>query len=98
MQQRVITWASRFNSIKAPGIRCSILAWLAYYTGGAVFFIALLGSCDSSRKTVFVVLPDTQTYLESSPEVFESQVNWIVENKAEIDAVVHVGDLTQDNH
>lgn len=29
----------------------------------------------------FVVLPDTQTYLEQCPEVFESQVDWLVANR-----------------
>lgn len=29
----------------------------------------------------FVVLPDTQTYLEQCPEVFDSQVDWLVANR-----------------
>ncbi|GAB6008458.1 metallophosphatase [Bacteroidia bacterium] len=64
----------------------------------ALLFFAVFCSCSSSQKTVFVVLPDTQTYLESCPEVFKSQVDWILKNKNKIDAVIHVGDLTQDNH
>ena len=44
-----------------------------------------------------MVLPDTQTYLEQCPEVFDSQVDWLVANRKKIDAVFQVGDLTQDN-
>lgn len=62
------------------------------------WLFALLYSCSSSQKTVFVILPDTQSYLESCPEVFESQVKWLTDNSDKIDAVIHVGDLTQDNH
>lgn len=51
-----------------------------------------------SHKALFVVLPDTQTYLEAYPEVLESQFNWISDNHNKIDALIHVGDLTQDNH
>ncbi|QRX63071.1 metallophosphoesterase [Dysgonomonadaceae bacterium zrk40] len=51
-----------------------------------------------SHKALFVVLPDTQTYLEAYPEVLESQFNWISDNHNMIDALIHVGDLTQDNH
>ena len=55
-------------------------------------------SCStSSSVTTFVVLPDTQTYLEQCPEVFDSQIDWLVENHKKIDAVLQVGDLTQDN-
>ena len=51
----------------------------------------------SGRVSTFVVLPDTQTYLEQCPEVFDSQVDWLVANRKKIDAVFQVGDLTQDN-
>lgn len=65
----------------------------ALFLGGA-----FLTSCTTSgRVSTFVVLPDTQTYLEQCPEVFESQVDWLVANRKKIDAVFQVGDLTQDN-
>ena len=55
-------------------------------------------SCDSSSQvSTFVVLPDTQTYLEQCPEVFDSQIDWLVANRKKIDAVFQVGDLTQGN-
>lgn len=62
-----------------------------------LFFVGIC-SCESSQKTVFVVLPDTQSYLESCPEILESQIDWIINNKDKIDGIIHVGDLTQDNH
>lgn len=71
---------------------------LLNYLSAILLSSAVFCSCSSSRKTVFVVLPDTQTYLESCPEVFKSQVDWILKNKNGIDVVIHVGDLTQDNH
>jgi predicted phosphodiesterase len=65
----------------------------ALFLGGA-----FLTSCTTSgRVSTFVVLPDTQTYLEQCPEVFDSQVDWLVANRKKIDAVFQVGDLTQDN-
>lgn len=61
---------------------------------GSVFF----ASCQTGRQvSTFVVLPDTQTYLEQCPEVFDSQIDWLVANRKKIDAVFQVGDLTQDN-
>jgi len=63
-----------------------------------LILIILSTSCQSSQETTFIILPDTQTYLEAFPEVFESQVDWIIQNKEKIDAVIQVGDITQDNH
>lgn len=63
-----------------------------------LILILLSTSCRSSQETTFVILPDTQTYLEAYPEVFESQVDWIIKNKEKIDAVIQAGDITQDNH
>jgi len=44
-----------------------------------------------------VVLPDTQSYLESCPEIMESQFKWLEKHKNAIDFVLHVGDITQSN-
>lgn len=66
--------------------------------GALLFGGVLFTSCTtSSLVSTFVVLPDTQTYLEQCPEVFDSQVDWLVANRKKIDAVFQVGDLTQDN-
>jgi len=45
------------------------------------------------------VLPDTQGYAEDSPETFDAQTAWIVENKdaRNIVFVLHLGDITDDN-
>ena len=45
----------------------------------------------------FVVLPDTQKYAESYPEIFTSQVNWIKDNKESLDIrfVLHEGDVVE---
>ncbi len=69
---------------------------IVYYLFIATAFMTT--SCETSQETVFVILPDTQTYMEGYPEVFESQVDWIIQNKENIAAVIHVGDITQDNH
>ncbi len=47
----------------------------------------------------FVLLPDTQCYSESFPEVFASQTEWIVKNRAarNIQFVLHLGDITNNN-
>ncbi|MDN3670236.1 metallophosphoesterase [Echinicola jeungdonensis] len=44
-----------------------------------------------------VILPDTQSYLESCPEIMESQFKWLAKNKDKVDMVLHVGDITQSN-
>ena len=64
----------------------------------SIIFSFLLISCGSGKDiTTFVILPDTQTYLEQCPEVFDTQIDWIIKNKSDIDAVLQVGDLTQEN-
>lgn len=71
---------------------------LSYFIGMLCVESVLLTSCCSSRQvSTFVVLPDTQTYLEQCPEVFDSQIEWLVNNCKKIDAIFQVGDLTQDN-
>jgi len=44
-----------------------------------------------------VVLPDTQYYMESYPEIFNGQIEWINENKEKynIGCVLHLGDIVQ---
>jgi hypothetical protein len=47
----------------------------------------------------FVLLPDTQCYSESHPEVFRSQTEWIVRQREarNIRFALHLGDITDDN-
>jgi hypothetical protein len=46
-----------------------------------------------------IILPDTQYYSTSFPEMFYKQMNWIVENKKtlNIQYVIQLGDLTDNN-
>jgi len=46
-----------------------------------------------------ILLPDTQHYSSSYPDIFYKQMNWIVENKnlLNIQYVVHLGDITNNN-
>lgn len=64
--------------------------------------LVVAGLCQSmagnDSEAVFVVMPDTQTYMEQCPEVLKSQIDWIVSNRDSIDAVIHVGDITQENY
>ena len=45
-----------------------------------------------------IVLPDTQYYSESYPAIFETQAQWIVNNKDALNIVhvAHVGDIVED--
>ena len=71
----------------------SVLA-LALCLGG----LGLLAS-PSSAQTI-VVLPDTQYYAESFPDIFTAQTQWIAANKvtSNIVFVLHEGDITQNNN
>ena len=42
-----------------------------------------------------IVLPDTQNYSKSHPEIFYSQTDWIIQNKEELNIkfIIHEGDL-----
>jgi hypothetical protein len=47
----------------------------------------------------FVLLPDTQCYSESHPEVFRAQTDWIIRQRhaRNIQFVLHLGDITNNN-
>ena len=59
--------------------------------------ICFFQSCAQDRALRLVILPDTQSYLESCPEIMEAQFNWLADQEADVDYVLHVGDITQDN-
>ena len=52
----------------------------------------------SDKSFTIIVLPDTQKYSESYPEIFTNQTQWIVENKNKLNIVfvAHEGDIVQD--
>lgn len=65
-----------------------------------LFFLWLLFSINkisAQESFEIVVLPDTQTYIEEYPEVFESQMKWLASNEKRFAYVLHVGDVTQNN-
>lgn len=45
----------------------------------------------------FVVIPDTQTYMEEYPEIYLDQMEWVAENQDRFEFALHVGDITQSN-
>lgn len=44
-----------------------------------------------------ILLPDTQTYASTYPEVLDSQLSWIAREKSNISMVIQQGDLTDHN-
>ncbi len=63
-----------------------------------VIAVVLLSSCKDDPIVRLVLLPDTQSYAESYPEIFYAQTEWIAEHSAEIAFVLHQGDITDDNN
>ena len=57
------------------------------------------GATGMSKSFTIAVLPDTQIYAESYPEVFTCQTEWIAENKDRLNIafVLHEGDITNGN-
>jgi len=57
------------------------------------------GKADDLADWSIVLLPDTQFYSESYPEIFESQIDWIIDNISEynIKFVSQVGDTVDNN-
>lgn len=66
-----------------------------------ILFIFLLSSFFNigcrDRSFRIVLLPDTQHYSESYPEIFYSQTKWIADNADSIAFVLHEGDITNHN-
>lgn len=62
--------------------------------GSALLMLWIITSCSSFR---IVLLPDTQHYSESYPEIFYAQTKWIAENADSIAFVLHQGDITNHN-
>lgn len=70
---------------------------MRYIVASLIIGICSYGLAKNPDVTTFVILPDTQTYLEKCPEVFDSQIDWILDNRDSIDMVLQVGDITQSN-
>ena len=61
-----------------------------------ITLMTLLASC-SSKQFNLVVLPDTQTYAASYPEIFHAQTQWIADHADSVAFVLHEGDITNNN-
>lgn len=66
-----------------------------------VLFQAMLSLSLIDKDDFFsiIILPDTQHYTSSYPDIFYQQMDWIVKNKTllNIQYVVHMGDITNNN-
>ncbi|HRX17819.1 MAG TPA: hypothetical protein P5135_02070, partial [Gemmatimonadales bacterium] len=58
-----------------------------------------VAATDATEGWSFVLLPDTQCYSESHPEVFLAQTEWIARQRhaRNIRFVLHLGDITNNN-
>ncbi len=59
--------------------------------------IILLTSCSSRKAFKIALLPDTQTYTQNNPEIFEAQTKWVSDNSNRISFVLHQGDITNND-
>jgi hypothetical protein len=66
-----------------------------------IFFQSLINLSFLNNDDFFsiILLPDTQHYTSTYPEIIYKQMNWIVENKnpLNIQYVIHLGDITNNN-
>lgn len=67
---------------------------IVFYLLAGVWSVSLFAQ---DGKLRLAVLPDTQSYLESCPEIMEQQFEWLAENSEDFDYILHVGDITQGN-
>ena len=51
----------------------------------------------SFEEFTIIVLPDTQLAVQDYPNIFQSQIDWIIENKERLNIklVLHIGDVVQ---
>lgn len=90
MNSRIDKWASVF------GIVC-LLALVISLNGGCTS--VLREKSEEGKPFSIIVLPDTQIYAQSYPDIFYSQTEWVKENKEKLNivCVVHEGDITNGN-
>ncbi len=75
----------------------TILTVLANDDSGGEAVSILSAAAQSSETFTVAVLPDTQFYSETFPQLFNAQTQWIVDNvlQENIQFVSHVGDIVQ---
>ena len=59
--------------------------------------VLVLGCNDQKTSFEFVVLPDTQSYMETYSDIYLSQMQWIADHSHRFAFVIHEGDITQNN-
>lgn len=69
---------------------------ILFYVSFSLLIAGFL-SCRSSKPFKMVLLPDTQTYCRSYPEIFKAQTQWIADNADQFAFVLHQGDITDNN-
>jgi hypothetical protein len=64
-----------------------------------IMSLTCLSYIDQKDYCSFIIIPDTQYYSFSHPEIFHKQMDWIVKNKnlLNIKYVLHMGDITDEN-
>lgn len=87
---------------RRPFLRAAGLAALSGLVGRQTADALPSAARTASRRDggwSFVLLPDTQCYSESHPEVFMAQTEWIARQREarNIRFVLHLGDITDDN-
>ncbi len=70
---------------------------MTYFKHILVLFLFFCFSCKAQHTFEFVVVPDTQTYVEEFPEVYMKQMQWIADEGKRFAFMLHVGDITQNN-
>ncbi len=60
-------------------------------------WLMLLSSCRDQKPFTLVLLPDTQNYSQSYPDIFSAQTRWIASRADSITFVLHQGDITNNN-
>ncbi len=63
-----------------------------------IFLSSITIVVSANENFSIVVLPDTQHYSESYPQIFTNQTQWIVDNKDRLNIkfVIHEGDIVED--
>ena len=79
-----------------PALQVIVLFLVSFCLLGATVAQVAGEDADTEPFSV-IVLPDTQGYSEANPEIFNSQTEWIVENRnrLNIELVVHLGDVVE---
>src|SRR5690606_16934309 len=57
----------------------------------------LVLSCSVNKPFTLVLLPDTQVYSQSYPEIYYAQTKWIADSADKFSFVLHQGDITNNN-